>query len=82
MTYLYPHGSLTLSSVSLLPIQSLPPAISIINSIILEKIWNVALETGANVLALNILEAEASSDKANSRRNTLNEKILNHKQER
>ena len=41
-----------------------------------------ALDTGANVLALNILEAEASSDMMNSERNSLNEKILTHQQKR
>lgn len=48
----------------------------------LKKVWKVALDTGANVLALNILEAEASGDKANSKRNALNDRIINHQQER
>ena len=47
-----------------------------------EKVWKVALDTGANVLALNILEAEASSDLGNSKRNSLNEKIITHQQKR
>ena len=34
------------------------------------------------MLALNVLEAGGSSDRANSRRNSLNEKIANHQQER
>ena len=55
---------------------------SFTNSIITEKVWQVALDTGANVLALNVLEAAASSDIGNSMRNSLNEKILNHQQER
>ena len=42
----------------------------------------MALDTGANVLALNILEAEASTDTGNARRNSLNSKIANHQQER
>lgn len=55
---------------------------SLINSICTEKVWKVALDTGANVLALNVLEAAASSDRASSRRNSLNDKIANHQQER
>ena len=52
------------------------------DSVITEKVWKVALDTGANVLALNILEAEASSAIANSRRISLNDKIINHQQDR
>ena len=52
------------------------------DSVVTEKVWNVALDTGAKVLALNILEAEASSDIGNSRRNSLNDKIINHQQKR
>ena len=52
------------------------------DSIVIEKVWKVALDTGANVLALNILEAEASSVMENSERNSLNEKIITHQQER
>lgn len=48
----------------------------------IEKVWKVALDTGANVLALTILEAEGSGDRENSKRNSLNSKILNHQQER
>ena len=55
---------------------------SFINSICTEEVWKVALDTGANVLALNVLEAAASGDRANSRRNTLNDKIANHQQEK
>lgn len=47
-----------------------------------ERVWKVALDTGANVLALNVLEAEGSGDRENSRRNSLNNKIANHQQER
>ncbi|CAF9940171.1 hypothetical protein IMSHALPRED_001775 [Imshaugia aleurites] len=39
----------------------------------LKKVWKVALDTGANVLALNVLEAAA--DREGSRRKLLNEKI-------
>ena len=55
---------------------------SFTDSVVPEKVWKVALDTGANVLALNILEAEASSDIGNSRRNSLNEKIIKHQQKR
>ncbi len=48
----------------------------------IEKVWKVALDTGANVLALNVLEAESSGNELNSRRNALNNKIENHQQER
>lgn len=47
-----------------------------------EKVWKVALDTGANVLALNVLEAEGSGDREISNRNSLNSKIANHQQER
>ncbi|KAF6217628.1 hypothetical protein HO133_006730 [Letharia lupina] len=48
----------------------------------LKKVWKVALDTGANVLALNVLEAEGSGDRENSKRNSLNKMIANHHQER
>ncbi|CAD6589919.1 MAG: hypothetical protein ASARMPREDX12_004074 [Alectoria sarmentosa] len=48
----------------------------------LKKVWKVALDTGANVLALNVLEADGSGDRVNSKRNSLNDKIANHQQER
>lgn len=54
---------------------------AIANLIVIEKVWKVALDTGAHVLALNVLEAD-SSDMANSKRNALNNKIANHQQER
>ena len=50
------------------------------NSVFIEKVWKVALDTGANVLALNVLEAAA--DREGSRRKLLNEKIASHQQER
>ena len=40
----------------------------------------MALDTGANVLALNVLEAE--EDAENSERNSLNNKIDNHQEDR
>ena len=42
----------------------------------------MALDTGANVLALNVLEAEGSEDAENSERNSLNNKIDNHQEDR
>ncbi|KAL9065545.1 MAG: hypothetical protein Q9161_008149 [Pseudevernia consocians] len=48
----------------------------------LKKVWKVALDTGANVLALNVLEAEGSEDAENSERNSLNNKIDNHQEDR
>lgn len=76
-----PRESIFLDSSSLS--SSSPPQDSVIaNSLVTEKVWKVALDTGANVLALNILEAEASGDKANSKRNALNDRIINHQQER
>ena len=50
--------------------------------IVIEKVWKVALDTGANVLALNVLEAQASDDRLNSERNSLNDKIANHQEAR
>lgn len=44
----------------------------------LKQCWKVALDTGANVLALNILEAAAPSDSLIQRRNQLNALITNH----
>ena len=73
---------LFLLSISGSPISSSLKDALFTDSVDTEKVWKVALDTGANVLALNILEAEASSDIGNSRRNSLNEKILNHQQKR
>ena len=53
-----------------------------IDMIVIEKVWKVALDTGANVLALNVLEAQASDDRLNSERNSLNDKIANHQEAR
>ena len=46
------------------------------------KVWEAALETGANVLALNVLEAAASSPRMIEKRNQLNAMIMNHKEDR
>ena len=55
---------------------------AVANLIVTEKVWKVALDTGANVLALNVLEADGSGDRVNSKRSSLNDKIANHQQER
>ena len=47
-----------------------------------EKVWKVALGTGANVLALNIIEAAAASSSLTKRRNSLNAMIAGHQEER
>ncbi len=51
-------------------------------NVALELVWNVALDTGAKVLALNVLEAAASSEGMIQRRNRLNSMIKDHQQER
>ncbi|KAM0798809.1 SGNH hydrolase-type esterase domain-containing protein [Usnea florida] len=48
----------------------------------LKKVWNIALETGASVLALNVLEAAGSGERANADRISLNSMIASHQQER
>lgn len=47
-----------------------------------EKVWTVALETGAQVLALNVIEAAVTSESIPERRNSLNTMIQNHKEDR
>ncbi|KAL8715568.1 MAG: hypothetical protein Q9220_000904 [cf. Caloplaca sp. 1 TL-2023] len=47
-----------------------------------EKVWKVALETGANVLALSVLEAEHTSGGIVQRRNELNDLITRHSEDR
>lgn len=42
--------------------------------------WKVALDTGANVLALNVIEAAASSPRMIERRNMLNAMIKAHQE--
>lgn len=51
-------------------------------NIVVEKVWKVALDTGANVLALNVLETEGEGNRANADRNFLNYRIIHHQQER
>ncbi|KAL8632854.1 hypothetical protein Q9189_001408 [Teloschistes chrysophthalmus] len=48
----------------------------------LKKVWTVALETGANVLALSVLEAEYTSGDIVERRNDLNNRIATHSEDR
>ena len=47
-----------------------------------EKIWEVALNTGAKVLGLSIIETAASSAGLVQKRNFLNEMILHHEEDR
>ena len=51
-------------------------------NVALEVVWNIALDTGANVLALTVLEAAASSDRMLRKRDQLNAMIKDHQQER
>ena len=51
-------------------------------NVALELVWNIALDTGANVLALTVLEAAASSDRMLRKRDQLNAMIKDHQQER
>ena len=46
------------------------------------KVWRVALDTGAKVLALNVIEAAGSNDKLVQKRNDLNAMIAKHGEER
>jgi len=48
----------------------------------LEKVWKVALDTGATVLALNVLEAAASDLRMIEKRNSLNAMIKDHQEDR
>ncbi|KAL9605345.1 MAG: hypothetical protein Q9179_001473 [Wetmoreana sp. 5 TL-2023] len=48
----------------------------------LKKVWTVALDTGANVLALSVLEAEYTAGDIVERRNNLNSLIASHTEER
>ncbi|KAL8814255.1 MAG: hypothetical protein Q9223_006509 [Gallowayella weberi] len=48
----------------------------------LKLVWDVALGTGANVLALSVLEAEYTSGDVVQRRNELNGMIARHSQDR
>ncbi|KAL8942635.1 MAG: hypothetical protein Q9216_001548 [Gyalolechia sp. 2 TL-2023] len=47
-----------------------------------EKVWKVALDTGANVLALSVLEAEYTSGDIVQRRKELNNLIAYHQEDR
>lgn len=51
-------------------------------NVALELVWNIALDTGANILALTVLEAAASSKSMLRKRNQLNAMIKDHQQER
>jgi hypothetical protein len=48
----------------------------------LEKVWNIALETGANVLALSVIECAVRSDKLLKKRDELNDLIAGHEADR
>ena len=48
----------------------------------LKDCWDVALATGANVLALTVPECGVKSDSLDTRRDTLNSHILEHQAER
>ncbi|MCJ1277097.1 hypothetical protein MMC21_004906 [Puttea exsequens] len=48
----------------------------------LEKVWTVAIATGANVLALDVIEAAASSPQAIEMRKVLNQKIKEHQEDK
>ena len=45
-------------------------------------VWKVALDTGANVLALTVTEAAASSERMDQKRTILNSFIKHHQHER
>lgn len=47
-----------------------------------EKVWTVALDTGANVLALSVLEAQYTLEGIVERRNHLNGLIARHSEDR
>ena len=47
-----------------------------------EAVWKMALDSGAKVLALNILETASSSEKGTHWRNELNAMIAKHQEER
>ena len=51
-------------------------------NVAIELVWNIALDTGANVLALTVLEAAASSERMLRKKNQLNAMIKDHQQER
>ena len=47
-----------------------------------EKVWDLALDHSASVLALNVIECAASIGTIVERRNRLNELIGSHSQDR
>lgn len=51
-------------------------------NVAIEKVWKVALDTGANVLALTVTEAAASSEQMDLKRSILNSFIKHHQHER
>ena len=51
-------------------------------NVTLEQVWKVALDTGANVLALTVTEAAAWSERMNQKRSILNSFIKHHQHER
>ena len=51
-------------------------------NVALELVWNVALATGANVLALTVTDAAASSERMDQKRTILNAFIKHHQHER
>ena len=51
-------------------------------NVAIEKVWKVALDTGANVLALTVTEAAASSERMDQKRSILNSFIKHHQHER
>lgn len=48
----------------------------------LQKVWDIGLRSGANVLALNVIEAAFTDGTIIQRRDALNALIANHKQDR
>ena len=51
-------------------------------NVAIEKVWKVALDTGANVLALTVTEAAASSGQMDQKRSILNSFIKHHQHKR
>ncbi|KAL9104938.1 MAG: hypothetical protein Q9163_000183 [Psora crenata] len=56
-----------------------PPAVIYEN---LTKVWRVALDSGAKVLALNVIEAAGSSQGMVRKRKDLNDMIAKHEEDR
>lgn len=49
---------------------------------IIEKVWDIGLASGANILALNVIEAAFTDDTIVQRRDALNALIADHEQDR